>query len=50
MFSKCELFSQVFLKDKGLRCRKFIKQNRTFAAQLLVAACDVLDLSVLFAY
>ena len=50
MFSKCELFSQVFLKDKGLMCRKFIKQNRTFAAQLLVAAFDVLDLSVLFAY
>ena len=29
MFSKCELFSQVFLKDIGLRCRKFIKQNRS---------------------
>ena len=44
------LFSQVFLKNIGLRCRTFIIKNRTFAAHLLVAACDVLDLSVLFAY
>ena len=44
------LFSQVFLKNIGLRCRTFIIKNRTFAAQLLVAGCDVLDLSVLFAY
>ena len=42
--------SQVFLKDIGLRCRKFIIQNRTFADQLLVAACDVLDLFVFVSY
>ena len=41
MFSKIELSPQVFLKDIGLRCRKFIIQNRTFADQLLVAAFDV---------
>ena len=50
MFSKSELFSQVFLKDIGLRCRKFIIQNRTFAVQLLMAACGVLDLFVLVSY
>ena len=50
MFSKSELFSQAFLKDIGLRCRKLIIQNRTFADQLLVAACDVLDLFVFFSY
>ena len=50
MFSKSEFFSQVFLKSIGLRCRKFIIQNRTFADQLLVAACDVLDLFVFVSY
>ena len=50
MFSKRELFLQVFLKDIGLRCRKFIIQNRTFADQCLVAACDVLDLFVFVSY
>ena len=50
MFSKSEFFSQVFLKNIGLRCRKFIIQNRTFADQLLVAACDVLDLFVFVSY
>ena len=50
LFSKSELFLQVFLKDIGLRCRKFIIQNRTFADQPLVAACDVLDLSVFVSY
>ena len=34
MFSKSELFSQVFLKDIGLRYRKLITQNITFADQL----------------
>ena len=34
MFSKSELFSQVFLKDIGLRYRKSITQNGTFADQL----------------
>ena len=41
MSSKIELSPQVFLKDIGLRCRKFIIQNRTFADQLSVAAFDV---------
>ena len=50
MFSKFEFFSQVFLKNIGLRCRKFIIQNRTFADQLLVAACDVLDLFAFVSY
>ena len=50
MFSKSELFSQAFLKDIGLRCRKLIIQNRTFADQLFVAACDVLDLFVIVSY
>ena len=34
IFSRSKLFSQVFLKDIGLRYRKFITQNRTFADQL----------------
>ena len=50
MFSKSELFLQVFFKDIGLRCRKFIIQSRTFADQRLVAACDVLDLFVFVSY
>ena len=41
IFSKSGLFSQIFLKDIGLRCRKFIIQNKTYTDQLLVAACNV---------
>ena len=44
------LFSQVFLKDIGLRCRKFIIQDKTFVDQLLVFACDVSDLFVFISY
>ena len=50
MFSRSKLFSQVFLKDIGLRCTKFIIENRTLADQLLVAACNVLDLFVFVSY
>ena len=51
MFSQSELFSQVFLKDIGRRCRKFITQDRNQllavqinSDQLLVAACDAFAL------
>ena len=41
IFSKSGLFSQIFVKDIGLRCRKFIIQNRAYTDQLLVTAYNV---------
>ena len=50
MFRKSELFSQVFLKDIGLRCRKFIMQIELLKINYfeIPLSCDVLYLLVFF--
>ena len=52
MFSKSELFSQVFFKDVGLRYRKFIAQNRTLQINYFetLLSRDVLNLLVFLSY